>query len=56
MHRPMVVFVMFAFGSICHHLQSLHKPQSDSVMVVSLPMVQNWPNSPSWFETAAGNR
>src|SRR5579863_2723866 len=33
MHKPMAVFAMLAAGSICHHLQSLHKPHSDFVMI-----------------------
>jgi len=28
MHNPIVVSVMDASGSICHHLQSLHNPHS----------------------------
>jgi hypothetical protein len=27
-HNPIVVLVIDAFGSICHHLQSLHNPHS----------------------------
>jgi len=56
MHRPIVVLAMFACSSICHHLQSLHKPQSDSVIVVGLQRVQNSPNAPSWSETANCNQ
>jgi hypothetical protein len=36
MHKPIVVFVVFAFGSICHHWQSLHIPQSDAAMTITL--------------------
>lgn len=28
LHNPIVVFLTEAFGSICHHLQSLHNPHS----------------------------
>jgi hypothetical protein len=28
MHNPIVLLAMEAFGSICHHLQSLHNPHS----------------------------
>jgi hypothetical protein len=36
MHSPIAVFASFAPGSICHHLQSLHKPQLSSAMILSL--------------------
>ena len=32
-HKPMVVSVISASGSICHHSQSLHNPQSDSAIL-----------------------
>jgi hypothetical protein len=37
MHKPMVVLVTLAFGSICHHWQSLHKPQSDMAIAITPP-------------------
>src|SRR5262249_55565553 len=36
MHSPSVVLLTRAFGSICHHLQSLHRPQSLSGMNIAL--------------------
>src|SRR5437588_6148757 len=31
-HKPIVLSATRAAGSICHHLQSLHKPHSDSAI------------------------
>jgi hypothetical protein len=36
MHRPMVLLVIFALGSICHHLHTLHNPHSLSAIISSL--------------------
>jgi hypothetical protein len=54
MHIPIVVLLMLASGSVCHHAQSLHKPQLDVV----IPVILSWGNlsemlsdlvsSPSW--------
>jgi hypothetical protein len=35
MHNPMVVFATLTCGSICHHWQSLHKPQSDMAIAIT---------------------
>jgi hypothetical protein len=56
MHRPMVVCAMFACCSICHHLHSLHKPQSDAAIVVSLLKGQISLNAPMWFTSDASIR
>jgi hypothetical protein len=34
-HKPIVLSAIFVPGSICHHWQSLHKPQSDEAMTDS---------------------
>src|SRR6476469_7606000 len=34
MHKPKVASATLAFGSICHHLQSRHKPHSDALVIV----------------------
>ena len=47
MHRPIVMFEMLARASICHHLQSLHKPHFDSATAV----LQN----PSLFSVNGGS-
>jgi hypothetical protein len=35
MQRPIVVFAIFASGSICHHWQSLHIPHSDAAIATA---------------------
>jgi hypothetical protein len=41
-HKPIVVSVTSASGSICHHSQSLHNPQSDSA-ILAPPKVWDMP-------------
>jgi hypothetical protein len=41
MHTPIVVFAMLASGSICHHWQSLHKPQLDAAIATAPPREQH---------------
>jgi hypothetical protein len=36
MHKPIVMLLILAAGSVCHHSQSLHKPQLDVVITISL--------------------
>jgi hypothetical protein len=36
MHIPIVVLLMLASGSVCHHAQSLHKPQLEVVIPIIL--------------------
>src|SRR6478736_2809181 len=38
MHSPIVVFLGVAFGSICHHLQSLHRPHDCFFATILLPL------------------
>jgi len=55
MHIPIVVLLMLASGSVCHHAQSLHKPQLDVAIPIILSgggiapeMLSDLDFSPSW--------
>jgi hypothetical protein len=44
MHTPIVVFATWASGSICHHWQSLHIPQSDAA-IATAPLANRTPKN-----------
>jgi hypothetical protein len=44
MHTPIVVFATLASGSICHHWQSLYRPQSDAA-IATAPLENRTPKN-----------